>query len=100
MNYLAKAELEKFKSFATKEDYELIIEDDITFYDFRRLDCILGTLELNHLEIYFFNKHCNKFEERIEYLEKIHNEYSDDWFNDLDTYDKWLNFYVKFVPKK
>lgn len=96
MNEMVKEELEKFKVIAENDDYELLISDDIKFHDFIRLDYIVSALGFDNLEVYFFLKHCNKFEERMRYLDKLEEEYKGCTnYIDLEEYEEWIKPYEK-----
>lgn len=90
-----KKELKLFQSLSSKEDYELIEREDISFEDFERMTYILQTLNLIKLDIYFFNKNIRKFQKQYEQLERINNEY--EAYVDMDVLDNWQKSFVNGI---
>lgn len=90
-----KKELEYFKSICSVEDYEKVTSEDMTFEEFLRLDYILGTIGLNYLEIYFFNKQSEKFEGKIKEMEMIEKEH--EGLEDVEKYDEWLEEFISKI---
>ena len=93
-----KDDLDMFKRISTNDDYEIVIKDDIKFEEFIRIDYILDTIGLDDLKIYFFEKHYDKFKERMKQLDKI--ELEDDIIDDeLYVDDLEFNWLESFVSK-
>lgn len=89
-------EKEIFRNLSTNKDYELVMkEEEIRFVDFDRLMYILNTLELTSLGIYFFDKHCEKFEKQLKELDKLNREYGS--YIDMSTINNWLTEFAKNI---
>ena len=88
MNDNVIKELELFKKISSDRDYNIVIGDDLTFQEYRRMEYILVALKMDYLLLYFCNKNYSKFKEKIKYLER--NDYESEIYIDIDMYEKWL----------
>lgn len=84
----ALKELEKFRKLCSDKDYELVLSDEISFYDYERLGVILESLKLTYLESDLIVRHINKFQEEEEYLDMLKK--TEGVYIDWERYNQWL----------
>lgn len=92
MNEKVFKELQKFRELSSDKDYELVLSNEISYYDYERLIFILESLKLTYLESELIVKHINKFREEQEYLNKLNQ--SQEVYVDLERYNKWLQDFL------
>ena len=88
-------ELKIFESISSKEDYQLIIKDEIGFEDFERLSFILQKLDLLNINLALHEKHFDKFKVKYEMLNKLNQEYGP--CVDIDKIDEWLDNFLNNI---
>lgn len=98
MNKKLFEELQRFRELSSAKDYELILKDKISFYDYERLGFILESLKLIELESELIIKHIENFQEEHKYLDKLNKCYES--YIDQERYDKWLNDFLNNVKNE
>lgn len=94
LNKLEK-EMKMFREISSDKDYKVIVSDDIKQHDFFRINSILTAIKFDCLQVYFFNKHCEKFKGQIEYLYQINDDVEGK--GDVELYEEWVDKFVEGV---
>ena len=94
LNNLEK-EIEMFREICSDKDYEFIINNEIKSHDFFRINSILTAIKFDFLQVYFFNKHCEKFKGQIEYLYQINDDIEGN--GDIELYEEWVDKFVEDI---
>ena len=88
-------EMKMFRGICRDKDYKLIVTDEIKEHDFFRMNSILTAIKFDYLQIYFFNKHCEKFKGEIEYLYRLGNDMEGN--GDIELYEEWVDKFVEDI---
>lgn len=91
-------ELQKFRKLSSDRDYELILSDELSFYEYKRLAFILESLKLTALESELIVRHMDRFCEEREYLNERNK--SSEIYVDWERYNKWLEDFLNNIKDK
>lgn len=94
LNDLEK-EMKMFREICSDKDYELIVNNEIKSHDFFRINSILTAIKFDFLQVYFFNKHCEKFKGEIEYIYNVDDDIQE--YADIELYEEWVDKFVEDI---
>lgn len=98
MDKNTQKELLIFKKLSSEKDYGLLEDSEIAFGDFQRISYILSTLGLSDLDMYFFEKHIDKFYTEMTYLDRLDDICSP--YVDITVCIRWLKDFRDNIQNK